>query len=138
MGRAHRPPCGCGPRRWWPRSTRSAPRTESPAPTTTGPIGEGWPPSPEPALPGWRAALVPVAVPLTLRPALILLAVSADADRGAGVVAAALAVAVAALALTAAPSDGVGGRVQLWAARVTAAALVATSVLLLVDGVLAV
>jgi small neutral amino acid transporter SnatA (MarC family) len=96
------------------------------------------PPSPEPALPGWRAALVPVAVPLTLRPALILLAVSADADRGAGVVAAALAVAVAALALTAAPSDGVGGRVLMWAARVTAAALVATSVLLLVDGVLAV
>ena len=49
------------------------------------------PPSAEPSLPGWRAALVPVAVPLVIRPALVLGAVSAHADRGIGVVAAALA-----------------------------------------------
>jgi small neutral amino acid transporter SnatA (MarC family) len=96
------------------------------------------PPSPEPALPGWRAALVPVAVPLTLRPALILLAVSADADRGPGVVAAASAVAIVLLVLAVGSTEHARGRVVRWAARVTAAALVATSVLLIVDGVLAV
>jgi small neutral amino acid transporter SnatA (MarC family) len=93
------------------------------------------PPSPEPALPGWQAALVPVAVPLTLRPALILLGVSAHADRGSGVVVAALAAAVAVLVLAVGRADPVGGRVFGWAARVTAAALVAASVLLIVDGV---
>jgi small neutral amino acid transporter SnatA (MarC family) len=95
------------------------------------------PPSPEPALAGWRAALVPVAVPLVLRPALILAAVSAHADRGTGVVVAALAVAVTALSAAAtAPTAGASGRALRWAARLTAAVLVATSVLLVVDGVL--
>jgi hypothetical protein len=36
------------------------------------------------------------------------------------------------------PPEGVGGRVVTWAARLTAATLVALSVLLLIDGVLAV
>jgi small neutral amino acid transporter SnatA (MarC family) len=95
------------------------------------------PPSPEPALAGWGAALVPVTVPLVLRPALILAGVSAHADRGAGVVVAALAVAVTALSAAAtAPTRGASGRAVRWAARLTAAALVATSVLLVVDGVL--
>ncbi|MGH9234285.1 MAG: hypothetical protein ACRD0R_13235, partial [Acidimicrobiales bacterium] len=95
------------------------------------------PPSPEPALAGWRAALVPVAVPLVLRPALILAAVSAHADRGTGVVVVALAVAVTALSAAAtAPTAGASGRALRWAARLTAAVLVATSVLLVVDGVL--
>ncbi len=95
------------------------------------------PPSAEPALPGWRAALVPVAVPLTARPALVLLAASARADRGLALVAATLAAAVAVLTALAAytPVDGVGGRAVAWAGRVTAAALVATSILLVVDGV---
>ncbi|MCX7622126.1 MAG: hypothetical protein N2037_15005, partial [Acidimicrobiales bacterium] len=53
------------------------------------------PPSPEPAQPGWGAALVPVAVPLVARPALLVLAVSAGADRGAGVVIAGLLAGVA-------------------------------------------
>jgi small neutral amino acid transporter SnatA (MarC family) len=95
------------------------------------------PPSPEPALAGWGAALVPVAAPLVVRPALILAGVSAHADRGIGVVVVALAIAVAALAATAtAPTAGASGRALRWAARLTAAALVATSVLLVVDGVL--
>jgi small neutral amino acid transporter SnatA (MarC family) len=95
------------------------------------------PPSPEPALAGWGAALVPVAAPLVVRPALILAGVSAHADRGIGVVVVALAIAVAALAATAtAPTSGASGRALRWAARLTAAALVATSVLLVVDGVL--
>jgi small neutral amino acid transporter SnatA (MarC family) len=95
------------------------------------------PPSAEPALPGWRAALVPVAVPLTARPALLLLAMSARADRGLALVVAALAAGVIVLTAVAAgtPTDGPGGRVVVWAARVAAAALVVTSVLLVVDGV---
>jgi small neutral amino acid transporter SnatA (MarC family) len=95
------------------------------------------PPPAEPALPGWRAALVPIAVPLTARPALVLLAMGARADRGWAVVAATLAVGVALLAALAAyaPVDGPGGRAGRWAGRVTAAALVATSILLVVDGI---
>jgi small neutral amino acid transporter SnatA (MarC family) len=95
------------------------------------------PPSAEPALPGWRAALVPVAVPLTARPALILLAVSARADQGLTLVAATLAAGIAVLTALAAytPVDGPGGRAVAWAGRVAAAALVAMSVLLVVDGV---
>ena len=61
------------------------------------------PPSPEPALPGARAALVPVAIPLVARPALLVLALGAGADEGVLVTAAAMALGVAALtALTAA------------------------------------
>jgi small neutral amino acid transporter SnatA (MarC family) len=97
------------------------------------------PPSAEPALGGWGAALVPVAVPLVIRPALVLGAVSAQADRGLGVVAAALLVGVGALAAAAAiPITGAGGRVARWAGALTGAVLTATSVLLVVDGVLAV
>ena len=39
------------------------------------------PPSPEPALAGWRAALVPVAIPVVARPALLVLALGAGADQ---------------------------------------------------------
>jgi small neutral amino acid transporter SnatA (MarC family) len=96
------------------------------------------PPSPEPALPGWRAALVPVAVPLVARPGLLVLAVGAGADRGAGVGAVAIALAVVLLAALAAwcPKHGPGGRVLLWTSRLLAAALVACGVILGVDGVL--
>ncbi|HEY8525236.1 MAG TPA: hypothetical protein VIL48_09745 [Acidimicrobiales bacterium] len=51
----------------------------------------------EPALPGGRAALVPVAVPLVASPAVVLLALSAHADRGADVVAAGTLAGVAVL-----------------------------------------
>jgi small neutral amino acid transporter SnatA (MarC family) len=97
-------------------------------------------PSPSPGLDGRRAALVPVAVPLVVRPALVFLALGAHADRGVTVVAAALALSVAVLVPVASrvPPEGVGGRVVTWAARLTAATLVALSVLLLIDGVLAV
>ena len=44
------------------------------------------PPAPTPALPGRRAALVPVAVPLVVRPALVVIALSAGADVGAWLV----------------------------------------------------
>ena len=96
------------------------------------------PPAPEPALPGARAALVPVAIPLVARPALLVLALGAGADEGVLVTAAAMAVAVAALtALTARCStEGASGRVLRWAARLLAAGLVAGGVLLAIDGVL--
>ena len=95
-------------------------------------------PAAEPALPGWRAAIVPVAIPLTASPALILLALSAHADRGAGVVAGAAAVGAAALVALVrfVPLGGTSGRVLAWAARLTGAALVAGSLLLVIDGIL--
>jgi small neutral amino acid transporter SnatA (MarC family) len=97
-------------------------------------------PSPEPALPGRRAALVPVAVPLVAGPALVFLALSAHADRGAGVVALALALAVGVVAVVATRVgvDGVSGRALRWATRATAAAAVAAAVLLVIDGIFAV
>jgi len=97
-------------------------------------------PAPDPALDGRRAALIPVAVPLVVRPALVFLALSAHADRGIPVVAVALALSVALLAAVAAqlPPEAPGARAVRWVARATAAALLATSVLLVIDGVLAV
>ena len=97
-------------------------------------------PSPEPALPGRGAALVPVAVPLVAAPALVFLALSAHADRGAGVVALALAIAVGVLAIiaTGVRVGGVSGRTLRWVTRATAAAAVVAAVLLVVDGVFAV
>jgi small neutral amino acid transporter SnatA (MarC family) len=97
-------------------------------------------PSPEPALGGRGAALVPVAVPLVAGPALVVLALSAHADRGAGVVAVSLAIAVGLIAIVASRVgvDGVSGRSLRWAARATAAAAVVAAVLLVVDGIFAV
>jgi small neutral amino acid transporter SnatA (MarC family) len=96
------------------------------------------PPASEPALAGRRAALVPVAIPLVTRPALLVLALGAGADRGVPVSVGALAVALALLIGLAArsPTEGPGGRVLRWAARLLAVALVACGALLAVDGVL--
>jgi small neutral amino acid transporter SnatA (MarC family) len=98
------------------------------------------PPSPEPALDGRRAAIVPVAIPLVARPALIVLALGAGADSGALVAVGAMAVGVGLLtvAVTAWPTDGPRGRVLRWAARLLALGLVALGVLLALDGILAV
>jgi multiple antibiotic resistance protein len=92
---------------------------------------------PEPALPGRRAALVPVAIPLVARPAVLVIALGAGADRGALVAAAAMAVGVAVLTTLTArvPPDGPDERGLRWAARLLAAALVAAGVLLTVDGI---
>jgi small neutral amino acid transporter SnatA (MarC family) len=96
------------------------------------------PPPPEPSLPGWRAALVPVAVPVVMRPALVVLALGAGADQDLLVSVGAMALAIALVAgLTAwAPTDGPGGRVLRWAGRLAAAGLVACGVVLGIDGVL--
>ena len=97
------------------------------------------PPAPEPALPGWRAALVPVAIPVVARPALLVLALGRGrrpgrprerrrdgdrrraADRAGG---------------RGGPTEGPRGRALRWAGRLLAAALVACGVVLAIDGVL--
>jgi small neutral amino acid transporter SnatA (MarC family) len=96
------------------------------------------PPPPEPALAGWRAALIPVAIPVVVRPALLVLALGAGADRGVFVSAGAMAIGIALLTGLAAgsPTEGPGGRVLRWAGRLLAAALVACGAILAVDGVL--
>jgi len=96
------------------------------------------PPPPEPSLGGWRAALVPVAIPVVIRPVLVVLALGAGADRDLLVSAGAMAVGVALLTalVDRSPTDGVSGRVLRWAARLLAAGLVACGVVLGVDGVM--
>ncbi len=97
-------------------------------------------PAASPSLPGWRAALVPMAVPFVLSPALLMLGLSAGADRGVVLVGAGLVAGVGGLVALAGfvSPDGVSGRVLAWAGRLTAAVLVAASVLLVIDGLFAV
>jgi small neutral amino acid transporter SnatA (MarC family) len=96
------------------------------------------PPPPEPGLAGRRAALVPVAIPVVARPALLVLALSAGADHRVLVSVGAMAIGVALATGLAAgyPTEGPGGRVLRWAGRLLAAGLVASGVLLAIDGVL--
>jgi small neutral amino acid transporter SnatA (MarC family) len=98
------------------------------------------PPAPEPALAGWRAALVPVAVPVVARPALLVMALGAGADSGVLASVGAMALGVALLTGLAAqwPTEVTGRRVLRWASRFFAAALVACGVVLAVDGLLSV
>jgi hypothetical protein len=94
-------------------------------------------PDPDPAYPGWWAVLVPVAVPLVARPALVLLSFGVVADRGFPILGAALALGVVILTLLTAvtPSEGPGRRAVVWAAHLVAAVLITAGVLLLVDGI---
>lgn len=104
----------------------------------TGLLIFGWPrPEPEPALPGWRAAVVPIAFPTLLTPGLALLAVVGSADRGAPTALVVLAVALATLpALVALPSGGrTGTRVLDGVARLLSGLLVLAGFGLLMDGV---
>ena len=96
------------------------------------------PPAPEPALPGWRAALVPVAIPVVARPALLVLALGAGADQGVLVSAGAMAIGRRAVDRAGGrlAHRGPRGRALRWAGRLLAAALVACGVILTLDGVL--
>ena len=98
------------------------------------------PPAPEPALPGWRAALVPIAIPAVARPALLVLALGAGADERVLASVRAMLLGVALLTVLAAlwPTEGPRGRALMWAGRLLAAGLVACGVILVVDGILAV
>jgi small neutral amino acid transporter SnatA (MarC family) len=95
------------------------------------------PPPPEPALAGWRAALVPVAIPVVARPVLIVMALAAGADESVLVAAGSMAIGVALLSgLTEWwTTEGPRGRVLRWAGRLVAAVLIACGVVLGVDGI---
>jgi small neutral amino acid transporter SnatA (MarC family) len=96
------------------------------------------PPSAEPSLPGRRAALVPVAIPLFARPAIIVAGLSLVADHGLSLLTLSVAIAIAALGLAApfVPDDGPMRVVLLWGVRLLAAIAVVGGVLLSADGVL--
>ena len=98
------------------------------------------PPPPEPALPGRRAALVPVALPLVARPTLLVMALGAGADQIALVAVGSMAIGIAILTPLAARAtmDGPKGHALAWLARLFAAGLIACGVLLTIDGVLSV
>jgi small neutral amino acid transporter SnatA (MarC family) len=95
------------------------------------------PPRPDPAPPGRRAALVPVAFPLVARPTLLVMALSAGADRGVAVTAAAMVAGVAVLAAIASSwlVDRPRGGALRWTARLLAAVLIGVGVLLALDGI---
>ena len=97
-------------------------------------------PTAQPGPVGLSAAIVPVAIPYVATPALILLGLSAGADLGVAPVGLALLVAVAMLAVAATwlDANGRAGQLMGWAARLFGAIAVATSVLLVIDAVLAV
>ena len=92
----------------------------------------------EPALPGWRAALVPVVVPHLFAPGITLLAISASVDLGLGQATLALAIAMAAIVTVALwPAPGAAGARAVRAGQVLVAGLaVAMGGSLMVDGVL--
>ncbi|MET0459381.1 MAG: MarC family protein [Ilumatobacteraceae bacterium] len=98
------------------------------------------PPGPQSGLDGWRAALVPVAVPLVAAPALILLGLGAGADLGTAFVAACLVVGIGLLAALAAavPERGPWLTVARWAHRLICAIAAVACVLLVVSGVFAI
>jgi hypothetical protein len=96
------------------------------------------PPSPEPALGGWRAAIVPIGIPLVASPAAVLLAIGAAADEMLDVLGVALLITIGALAALAAvvPAEGAGRVAVMWVARLVSAAAAVACVLLVIDGVL--
>ncbi|MFW2332686.1 hypothetical protein [Ilumatobacter sp.] len=91
----------------------------------------------EPALTGLRAAIIPVAVPLFVRPAMLIAGFSVVADRGMPTYAAALAISVVALAALGAASigDDPARPVLVWAGRVLSFVAVAGGALLIADAV---
>ncbi|HEY5663252.1 MAG TPA: hypothetical protein VIS05_04370 [Ilumatobacter sp.] len=88
-------------------------------------------------LPGIQGALVPVALPLVARPALIVAGLAVVADHGLALYGGALAVAVAALVAHLVPTALSDGQrvIYLWAARLLSALAVAGAVALIVDAV---
>lgn len=94
----------------------------------------------EGALDGGRAAIVPIAVPLTFRPAVVIAGLSLVADHGLAFYAVTLLVLVVASTVTSLlpatfDGGGVAVRVTLTAVRLLAAVAVAGSVLLIADSV---
>jgi small neutral amino acid transporter SnatA (MarC family) len=96
------------------------------------------PPSAEPALPGWGAALVPVALPMLARPHVGVLALSVGASDGIGPVLAGGALLVAVVAWLAVLGDRrtVVARIVGWLAVTAAVGTMVLGVALAVDGVM--
>jgi len=95
-------------------------------------------PSPEPSLPGLGAGLVPMLVPLVLRPGLALLAVSVAADHGvAPVVIGAVLIVLAMLeaAVVAPVGEGTSRVLARWLMAVFAVVAIAIAIAMAVDGV---
>jgi hypothetical protein len=95
-------------------------------------------PSPDPGLPGLGGALVPVLIPLVLRPALALLALSAGADHGVApvVVGAALIVAATVGAGVVVPLEpGPKRAMARWTMAILAVVVIAVAIAMAVDGV---
>jgi small neutral amino acid transporter SnatA (MarC family) len=93
-------------------------------------------PRPQDGVAGWRAALVPVAIPLTASPALVLLGLSAGADIDARFVAGVLAIGVGlATAATFVPDAGGGRTAAAWGRRLVVAIGLAACILLVIDAV---
>ena len=93
-------------------------------------------PGEEPELPGWRAALWPVAFPRVVSPESVALAVTAGSLEGAGativVLAAALLVSAALGIVARTPR---AASVLRWLAGLTGVLLVAAGVFLMIDGI---
>lgn len=96
-------------------------------------------PSPDPALPGWRAGLVPVAVPALVRPDVFLVALTVAADHG---VAPTLAIAIPVLIAVVAiaiwpppPPSTASARLVDGAARFLAGLGAAVGIALLLSGI---
>jgi len=85
----------------------------------------------------WRDAVVPVAIPVTLRPAALVLALSAGADRGVGWIVLGALVAIALLAVPW-PKGERANTVLRWAAVAVGAGLVVGGVILVSSGVLSI
>lgn len=97
------------------------------------------PPAAEPAMTGWGAAIVPVAIPATARPQVGLLALSTGATHGMGaVVLGSLLMVLCVAGLVALGSTGVRARVRHWLGALAAVVTVGAGVAFAVEGVFSV
>lgn len=96
------------------------------------------PPASEPALPGVRAALVPVALPMLLRPHVAILAVSVGASDGLAPLVLGVLATSAVTLWAARPFGPVAERIGRWLAVAAAVVAIGVGVVLAVDGVFSV
>lgn len=96
------------------------------------------PPELEPSLPGAKAAVIPVALPMLVRPHVAVLAVSIGASDGLAPLAAGAALTAVITMWVARPRDAVAARVLSWSATTTSVVAVAMGVALAVEGVFSV
>jgi hypothetical protein len=97
------------------------------------------PPDPDPALAGWGAAIVPVAVPFVVRPEIGVLAISVGAVEGTWVVLAASAALVGLMGLAAStPAGKLPTHITRWASWLSTTLVAVVGVALTVEGIYAV